>query len=341
MRGLSASAPTGAAWEFFAREHPTALAFDATGAVVAAADAAGELTLVDTENGSELARFRADGLGATCLAWHPRDRCVAVGGQSGRVGVYGRDGLRWEAHVGPRWVEHVRWDPSGTRLAVALSKTVFLLDDGGATLATSKPEQSTLTGLEFRAGGRQIVTCCYGGVAVHDAATLAVIRRFRWTGSMLGLALSPSDKVVACGGQDATVHFWRFADGRDAQMSGYPRKPKSLSWSHDSRWLATSGSPDVIVWPFDGRGPEGRSPLVLRAHESPVELVAFEPAGRGLVSACESGGVALWAPGTRAEPIAFNRLDARAVAIAWARRGDATCLAVADAGGRIQGWSVS
>jgi hypothetical protein len=47
-------------------------------------------------------------------------------------------------------------------------------------------------------------------------------------------------------------------------MSGYPAKVKSLSWSAKGRWLASSGAPAAIVWPFQAKdGPMGKAPLEL------------------------------------------------------------------------------
>ena len=48
------------------------------------------------------------------------------------------------------------------------------------------------------------------------------------------------------------------------RMSGYPAKVKSWSWSAKGKWLATSGAPAAIVWPFQGKdGPMGKAPLEL------------------------------------------------------------------------------
>ena len=45
------------------------------------------------------------------------------------------------------------------------------------------------------------------------------------------------------------------------RMSGYPAKPRTLSWSHNGGWLATSGADGCIIWPFSGKdGPMGQPP---------------------------------------------------------------------------------
>ena len=47
-------------------------------------------------------------------------------------------------------------------------------------------------------------------------------------------------------------------------MTGYPAKVKSLSFSNKTKWLASSGAPAAITWPFSGKdGPMGKAPKEL------------------------------------------------------------------------------
>ena len=54
--------------------------------------------------------------------------------------------------------------------------------------------------------------------------------------------------------QENALHGWKLADGKHMRMTGYPAKVKSLSWSAKGKWLASSGAPAAIVWPFPGQG---------------------------------------------------------------------------------------
>jgi WD40 repeat protein len=47
------------------------------------------------------------------------------------------------------------------------------------------------------------------------------------------------------------------------RMSGYPGKTQSMSFTRTGRWLATSGSDAIVLWPFFGGGPMGKAPLEL------------------------------------------------------------------------------
>ncbi|MHC2574190.1 WD40 repeat protein [Rhizobium leguminosarum] len=69
--------------------------------------------------------------------------------------------------------------------------------------------------------------------------------------------------------QENALHGWKLdikpgTEARHMRMTGYPSKVKSLSWSVKGKWLASSGAPAAIVWPFQGKdGPMGKAPLEL------------------------------------------------------------------------------
>ena len=67
------------------------------------------------------------------------------------------------------------------------------------------------------------------------------------------------------------LHGWRLADGKHMRMSGYSARVRSLSWTAGGEFLATSGSEQLILWPFDGKdGPMGRQPKILARAETRV-----------------------------------------------------------------------
>jgi WD40 repeat protein len=83
------------------------------------------------------------------------------------------------------------------------------------------------------------------------------------------------------------------------RMTGYPAKVKSWSWSVKGKWLATSGAPAAIVWPFSGKdGPMGKAPKELGTRgDAMVTAVACHPAEEvvavgyadGMILACRIG----------------------------------------------------
>ena len=78
--------------------------------------------------------------------------------------------------------------------------------------------------------------------------------------------------------QESTLHGWRIADQKHMRMSGYSARVRSLSWMAGGGFLATSGSEQLILWPFDGKdGPMGRQPQLLAPSEARVTVVAAHP----------------------------------------------------------------
>jgi hypothetical protein len=83
-------------------------------------------------------------------------------------------------------------------------------------------------------------------------------------GAHTGITFSPDGNFVVTTMQENALHGWKLADGKHMRMTGYPAKVKVLSWSPKGRWLASSGAPAAIVWPFQAKdGPMGKAPLEL------------------------------------------------------------------------------
>ena len=102
--------------------------------------------------------------------------------------------------------------------------------------------------------------------------------QLEWKGAHLGVSFSPDGKYVVTAMQENALHGWRLADGKDMRMSGYPAKPRSMSWSAKGRFLATSGANAAMLWPFHFKdGPMGKPPLQLGAREVLVTRVACHP----------------------------------------------------------------
>ncbi len=122
-------------------------------------------------------------------------------------------------------------------------------------------------------------------------------------------------------------------------MWGYATKVRELSWDRTSRFLATGGGPDVIVWDCAGKGPEGTTPIQLRLHEPFVSALAYQRTGSLLASAGLDGRVAVWQPTASARPLASTVLGASIVALAWSP--DDKHLAVGTEAGEVRVLKVS
>ena len=62
------------------------------------------------------------------------------------------------------------------------------------------------------------------------------------------------------------------------RMSGYSARVRSLGWTPGGKWLATSGSNQLVLWPFQAKdGPMGKQPQHRGADGAAVEVVACHP----------------------------------------------------------------
>jgi len=302
-------------WTAAQSEFPTALAWCGDELVVGLAD--GTLAFHNGASGNERRRSAAHGGGVLALAVHPHEPIVASAGEEGAVRLHrGAETIDVDP-VGGGWVEHLAWSPAGKRLAASQGPVVRIWSLDGRLLARSPALASTVTGLAWSRDGHRVAAACYGGVSLIDATSSTVVQQLPWKGSMLGLTWSPDGRFLATGGQDSTVHFWRMPSGDDSMMSGYPSKPTALAWSADSKRLATGGAAQITVWPFDGKGPEGREPETLEGHDDLVTALAFAPRRRTLASGCRGGRLALWPDTDTAEPVAAFELGDRVEVLAW------------------------
>ena len=103
-------------------------------------------------------------------------------------------------------------------------------------------------------------------------ALLGGSQELPWKGSHIGITASSDGRFVVSTMQENALHGWRLADGAHMRMTGYPAKTRSVSWSADGKWLATSGADAAIIWPFVTKdGPMGKPPLEVAIRPSRVE----------------------------------------------------------------------
>jgi WD40 repeat protein len=314
-------------WQAVISDHVIALAWSPDGRWLTAAAVSGPISLFDGATGQCAAVLAGHHLGTTSLSWSADSTCLASTGQDGLVRLWdattGREQQALDA--GAPWVESVAWSPTGTLLATAAGRTLRLWDTAGRLQQQYPAQTSTIAALQWaprtvqiRRAAAVLATAVYGRVTLWTPERSEPLTQFAWKGSILTLAWSPDGRYLVHGDQDATVHFWVLADGKDAQMWGYPTKVRELAWDHTSRYLATGGGPVVVVWDYAGKGPQGSKPLMLEAHEDFLSALAFQHAHPLLASGGLDGRVVVWQPGKSRLPLTQNMLDAGITQLAWA-----------------------
>jgi WD40 repeat protein len=321
-------------------EYVVALAVSRDGARLVVGLGDGRLLGFSLPSGKEVFRVQAHPGGLLGLALSPDGRYIATCGQESKAKLWTPEGVLWrELAGGASWVEHLAWSPLGTCLATASGRGIRLWSPEGECLREFASLPSTAGGLAWRQDGAYLAAPCYGGVSLLPVASGAVPRQLAFRGSLISIAWSPDAKVLACGSQDCSVHFWRLATGADSQMEGYRAKPKALAWDSRSQFLATSGDAAVSVWDFRGKGPEGTAPILLKGHRSNCTQLAFSPRKGMLASGGLDAAVFLWEPLRASSPLRVGELLREVTALVW--HPEHHTLFGADSLGTLCAWDTS
>ena len=207
---------------------------------------------------------------------------IVTGGDDGKLVATNRDGEHEVLATDDkkRWIDQVALRPDGA-VAWAAGKVARVLAKGGRT---GKGEQrdlevpSTVAGLAFFPKGFRLAIAHYNGATLWFPNAAAKPDVLEWKGSHLGVTVSPDGKFLITTMQEQTLHGWRIVDAKHMRMSGYSARVRSLSWTHDGKALATSGSEQLILWPFEGKdGPMGKQPRMLAPSPSRCSAVACHP----------------------------------------------------------------
>lgn len=202
-------------------------------------------------------------------------RSLLTGGEDGRVRAILADGTTGEiGNTGRKWVTALAAGPRGA-VAFASGRAAHVRLPDGTINDFQHPR--TVEGLAFAPKGLRIAVARYNGATLHFPAAAGKPVELEWAGSHTGVTFSPDANFLVTTMQENALHGWKLSDGKHMRMAGYPAKVKSLSWSAKGRWLASSGAPAAIVWPFLTKdGPIGKAPLELGTRgDSTVTAVAF------------------------------------------------------------------
>jgi len=328
-------------WSALVGDYAIAGGWTRRGKALLVGDAAGGVYAFDGRSGATIwSQEAAHEDGMLAMSVHPGGTSIATAGQDGRVLLWSAaDGRVSQSISLSSWVESVEWSPDGTLLAVSCSRKVYVYSADGAPVWCSDDHPSTVSAISWTPEG-DLATACYGRVAFFEGSTGALRQKLEWKGSLVSMVLSPDGGIVACGSQDNSVHFWRRATGDDSMMSGYPGKPSALAFDSTSTLLATGGGQTVLVWSFQGSGPEGTSPGALELHAERITTLAFASRGMRLASGGREGAVVVWSLQANGEggPVGAAVMADAVSEVLWRPDGDA--LAALDAQGYVTTWRV-
>jgi WD40 repeat protein len=263
---------------------------------------------------------------------------IVTGGDDGKVVTTKADMATATIAADPkhRWIDHVALAPDGT-IGWSAGKDAFVQPRKGEPRKLEAP--STVGGLAFAPKGLRLAIAHYHGVTLwFPNAAEAAPERLEWKGSHLDVTFSPDGRYLVTAMQEPTLHGWRLVDGKHMRMSGYAAKVRAMAWTAGGKGLATSGAPQLIVWPFHGKdGPMGKEPLMLAPTERQVSGVACHPQKDVIAAGYEDGSVLLVRTADGAKVLAHRPGGSPVSALAWNAKGTALAFGTEDGEAGIVG----
>ncbi|MDE3177998.1 MAG: WD40 repeat domain-containing protein [Pseudomonadota bacterium] len=269
-------------------------------------------------------------LGGRDVAAHPDAAllCAAfdgerlmTGGDDGRVVATGADGTTQTlGDEKGKWIDALAARDGA--VAWSAGRTARARDAKGVVKGWTAP--TSVRGLAFLPKGYRVAAAHYNGVSLWFPNADAAPQVMEWKGSHLDATVSPDGRFLVTTMQENALHGWRLGDGRNMRMTGYPGKTRSISWSHDGHWLATSGAEACVVWPFKEKdGPMGKPPRECGVRPHRVTQVAFHPRALVVAIGYADGMTLLSRLGDAAEILvrAPETGDGAISALAWDKTG--------------------
>ena len=258
--------------------------------------------------------------GGVILSSVAGDSTIITGGDDGKVIETDVSGESRTLAIDPkrRWIDHVTLGPDGA-IAWSAGKSVFVQAKEFRTFEAP----STAGGLAFLPKGFRLAIAHYNGATLwFPNAPQSQPEKLEWKGSHLGVTVHPDGRFLVTTMQEPMLHGWRLADSKHMRMSGYAARVTSFGWTAGGRFLATSGSNQLILWPFQTKeGPMGKQPRLLAPSEHRIDTVACHPKQDIVATGYADGLVLLVRIEDGAEILAKKPGDSPVKAMAWSPDG--------------------
>jgi len=187
-----------------------------------------------------------------------------------RAAADGKEGIVMQ-HGAP--VEDVLLLPGGGLLATVGGNYVKIWDlvAGGRAIASVSPHHKTVTCLALTAGGKRLVTGSLDRqVKYLDLTTFQVVHSLAFPSSVLSVAVSPDDSLVAAGMADGLVQFLHRKHESTAPLPGQAGGGRAKRAKQNHRYLRYTEfnpSPGDVIVNTDNKDIELRHDTLLRKFE--------------------------------------------------------------------------
>ena len=261
------------------------LAWSPDGSTLAAASAAGPVSLFAAANGARQHELPGHDNGTNCLAWVPSSGSqlstlssqllLATGGQDGAVKFWDAAAGQHTATaaLGRDWVDHLVWQPV-QRTETGEPRTELRNNNPSSVLRPLSPDSRPLSPLLFAGAGRVLT-------ALQPDATIA--HTFKPASKTITALAAPRAGGCVAAAHFGGVQLWDADDFLLQKEFPYANGIHALVWSPDGKWLVSGNQdPSVHLWI-----PEKDIELHMSGYEGKVKFLSFDHTSRWLAT---SGG---------------------------------------------------
>jgi WD40 repeat protein len=231
------------------------LAFSPDGTLLASGSRDGTIALWDVDGETEVRALHGHARSFSRIQFSPDGKTLAAGGEAGNVKFWdvasGKERRPLPGHKGV--VRCVAFSPDGSLLASGGEDRTVRLHRLGSEETQTFPVPQAVNDLAFSPDSRTLAAVGDGaGAAVHlwDLLTGAQTTWTGHSGSIQGLAFSPTAPLLATCGEDGTVRLWdRRAGGGAVRTLGpgpFGGGVGAVAFTPDGRYLATANANGTV-----------------------------------------------------------------------------------------------
>jgi WD40 repeat protein/serine/threonine protein kinase len=192
----------------------------------------------------------------------------------------------------------LRFSPDGKTLASAGGRadpTIYLWNpESGALTARLEGQHGLVLRLAFRSTGRPELISAGSDqkVRVWDIARAAQIASFSGhTHWIVGLALSPTEPLLASGSADGSIRLWDLrAEVVSPPRASHQVTVQTVEFSRDGLSLLTSGDPNLLLW----NTMTGQVTQHFTGHHDRTRAATFFPDGQNILSGGSDNTLRAW-----------------------------------------------